>query len=448
MSIVAPIASTGVALPVIVGLIGGDRPGAAALGRPGARGRRHRARLARGRRGRGATPRQQRLSIVLAIVAGLGFGSYFVLAEIGSSGDVGWALLLSRTVGVSDHRGDRDRRRCAAAARDPAAARWLALAGIGLLDLGANVAYNYATTIGELSSVAVASSLYPVTTVLLAALLLGERVQGVQRVGVVVALAGVVLIAAGAERRHAPGRPPRLLSAFPAMPPHSPPPRSRSSRCSSRRRSRSASCTSCARAARRRTGGRCRRGARRCFYSGLALIAITLVLAARRAGRRAVLGAHGRAPAARRPRRAAARARPHRASCWRRCCARRRSAGCATSPTPSRRSALWAADLFFWHLVGPARGGGRQRRRARAAAHAVRRLRDQHVDGAARPAAQAGLVRQLRQAQLHRRRAADVDRAGQRLRLEQRRVLRRLRRRASGRTASRRTPIRSSPARS
>jgi drug/metabolite transporter (DMT)-like permease len=71
------------------------------------------------------------------------------------------------------------------------------LAGIGLIDLAANYFYNHASTLGELSSVAVAASLYPVTTVMLAALLLGERVQGVQRAGVIVALSGVVLIAAG-----------------------------------------------------------------------------------------------------------------------------------------------------------------------------------------------------------------------------------------------------------
>ena len=43
-----------------------------------------------------------------------------------------------------------------------------------------------------------ASSIEDVTTVLLAAALLGERVRGMQRVGVVVALCGVVLISAGA----------------------------------------------------------------------------------------------------------------------------------------------------------------------------------------------------------------------------------------------------------
>ena len=103
-------------------------------------------------------------------------------------------------------RGSRDSRssRCVAllALRPPAPsgqpALGVALGGIGLLDLGANAAYNHASTIGELSSVAVASSLYPVVTVMLAALLLGERVQGVQRAGVVVALAGVLMISAGA----------------------------------------------------------------------------------------------------------------------------------------------------------------------------------------------------------------------------------------------------------
>jgi drug/metabolite transporter (DMT)-like permease len=197
MSIVAPISATGVALPVIVGLIGGERPGAlrsaglavavvgivlASREAPG------------GPIGR----REQRLSIVLAILAGLGFGSYFVLAEIGSEGDVAWTLLLSRVMGcpivvlvalLALRRGGGVRPNLRAA---------VALGGIGLLDLGANAFYNHASTIGELSSVSVASSLYPVVTVMLAALLLGERVQGVQRAGVVVALGGVLMIAAGA----------------------------------------------------------------------------------------------------------------------------------------------------------------------------------------------------------------------------------------------------------
>lgn len=195
MSIVAPIASTGVALPVVVGLIGGDDPGpvrGAGLGLAVVG-----VVLASRQEDPGAAhaPRQ-RLSIVLAVVAGLGFGSYFVLAKIGASGDVAWALVLSRasafpliaTIAVVTLRRGATR---------PGGLALATLAGIGLIDLGANFLYNYASTIGELSSVAVASSLYPVTTIMLAAVLLGERVRGAQRIGVIVALTGVVMIAAG-----------------------------------------------------------------------------------------------------------------------------------------------------------------------------------------------------------------------------------------------------------
>jgi drug/metabolite transporter (DMT)-like permease len=195
MSIVAPIAATGVALPVLVGIATGDRPGlvcsaglaAAVAGIVFA---------SREDDGGALDVRQQRQSIALAMLAGVGFGSYFVLAEIGSNGDVAWALALSRLAAapfvtalavLAVRRGGRLPRGRQAAA----------LAAIGLLDLGANTAYNYATTIGELSTVAVGSSLYPVMTVLMASLVLGERVRGVQRGGVVVALSGVVLLAAG-----------------------------------------------------------------------------------------------------------------------------------------------------------------------------------------------------------------------------------------------------------
>jgi drug/metabolite transporter (DMT)-like permease len=195
MSIVAPIAATGVALPVLVGIATGERPGlvrsvglaAAVVGIVLA---------SREDDGRAVDVREQRQSVVLAILAALGFGSYFVLAEIGSRGDVAWALALSRLSAapfvtalalLAVRRGGRL----------PRGRQVAALAAIGLLDLGANAAYNYATTIGELSIVAVGGSLYPVTTVLMASLVLGERVRGVQRGGVVVALGGVVLLAAG-----------------------------------------------------------------------------------------------------------------------------------------------------------------------------------------------------------------------------------------------------------
>ena len=71
------------------------------------------------------------------------------------------------------------------------------LAAVGALDLAANGLYAWGTTEGLLSVVAVLGSLYPVATVLLARGVLGERIRRVQEVGVVTALAGVVLISAG-----------------------------------------------------------------------------------------------------------------------------------------------------------------------------------------------------------------------------------------------------------
>lgn len=195
MSIAAPIASTGVALPVLVGLALGERPGpmrsvglgAAVVGVVLA---------SRESDGGGGDRRLQRQSIVLAIVAGLSFGAYVTVAEIASRGDVGWALLLSRMTAapfvasfalLALHRGGRR----------PARRELGVLAGIGVIDLAANALYYASTTLGDLSTVGVAGSLYPVATVLLAASLLGERVSGVQRAGVVLALCGVALIGAG-----------------------------------------------------------------------------------------------------------------------------------------------------------------------------------------------------------------------------------------------------------
>jgi drug/metabolite transporter (DMT)-like permease len=74
----------------------------------------------------------------------------------------------------------------------------LALIAIGFLDTGGNVLFAAAaSTHGLLSVVSVLASLYPVVTVLLARITLGERVQLSQDVGIVATLAGVVLISAG-----------------------------------------------------------------------------------------------------------------------------------------------------------------------------------------------------------------------------------------------------------
>jgi drug/metabolite transporter (DMT)-like permease len=77
-------------------------------------------------------------------------------------------------------------------------AHWPGLIAIGILDTGGNALFAAASsTHGLLSVVSVLASLYPVVTVLLARLMLGERVERTQDAGVLLALAGVVLITAG-----------------------------------------------------------------------------------------------------------------------------------------------------------------------------------------------------------------------------------------------------------
>ena len=76
--------------------------------------------------------------------------------------------------------------------------RWLGLALLcGVLDMTANALYLVAARTGPLSMVVTLASLYPASTVLLARVVLGERLNARQVVGVVCALAAIVLIVRG-----------------------------------------------------------------------------------------------------------------------------------------------------------------------------------------------------------------------------------------------------------
>ena len=74
---------------------------------------------------------------------------------------------------------------------------WPMVAGAGTLDISANVLYLAATNAGLLSIVAVLSSLYPAATVVLARVVLGERLHRVQVVGLALAAAGIAAMATG-----------------------------------------------------------------------------------------------------------------------------------------------------------------------------------------------------------------------------------------------------------
>ena len=72
-----------------------------------------------------------------------------------------------------------------------------AVALVGILDLVGNGAYILATQAGELAVASVLSSLYPVTTIILATIVLKERVTRGHAVGIALAGAAIVLIAGG-----------------------------------------------------------------------------------------------------------------------------------------------------------------------------------------------------------------------------------------------------------
>ena len=130
-----------------------------------------------------------------AVLAMLAFGAYYVPMHAASTQDWLWPAFLFRCTSVTLVWSVVLVRRAR-----PTGLRghWPGLIAIGFLDTGGNALFAAASsTHGLLSAVSVLASLYPVVTVLLARIVLGERVQRTQDLGVVVALVGVVLITAG-----------------------------------------------------------------------------------------------------------------------------------------------------------------------------------------------------------------------------------------------------------
>ncbi len=191
MSVVAPIAAIAAGVPVAWGVLSGDRLSflqavgiAAALGG---------SVVASLERHSGET--RVAAGVGWAVVAMLCFGGYFVPMHAAAPHDWLWPAFLFRCTSVPLIWGA-----LLARGRLPRDFRphLGGLVAVGLLDTGGNALFaGAAAAHGLLSVAAVLGSLYPVVTVLLARTLLGERVQPSQNAGVVVALAGVVLITVG-----------------------------------------------------------------------------------------------------------------------------------------------------------------------------------------------------------------------------------------------------------
>ena len=192
MSVVAPLSAIGGGvLPVAWGLLRGERPSALALAGVGV-GLVAAAIVGQGAEHDPAGTISPRLELALGAGAGLGFGVVFILFAESSSGSGMWPVLIARCASVPV---------LAIAAlvlgRSPRIARadLAPVAGAGLCDVGANALVVLAVRRGLLSLVAPVASLYPATTVVLARLVLQERIGRQRAGGLALGLVGLALIA-------------------------------------------------------------------------------------------------------------------------------------------------------------------------------------------------------------------------------------------------------------
>jgi drug/metabolite transporter (DMT)-like permease len=133
-----------------------------------------------------------RSGLGLAIVAGCGFGGFLVLMHGAAQGGTFWPLAAARATSVALALAIALARR--RAWRPARAALPLVLLS-GAFDAGGNAFFVLAAQAGRLDVASVLSSMYPASTVVLAALLLRERVSRPQGAGIAAVLAATALIA-------------------------------------------------------------------------------------------------------------------------------------------------------------------------------------------------------------------------------------------------------------
>lgn len=189
MGVVSPIAALGAVVPVLAGLAGGDRPSrlqwaGMALGLLGALAASG-PELAGGARGR---------SVLLAALAGLGFGVALFGIQRGARSSPVMTLVGMRAASVGSFAlaALLSRRAIRVPPRD-----LRVVAGVGVGDVTANLAFGVASVEGMVSVVAVLGSLYPVVTVVLGRFVLAERLAMIQQLGVGLAVLGIILLALG-----------------------------------------------------------------------------------------------------------------------------------------------------------------------------------------------------------------------------------------------------------
>ncbi len=189
MSILAPISATGVILPVIWGMLKGDTLsglqflgiGTAILG----------SILAAMEKEKNRNSKHLTKGIGCAVSAAFFIGLYFIFMDNAAAHHPVWASMIMKTftilfllpvlyyskfpMGVGR-------------------SHLPVIIIMGIVDTLAAFSFATATSKGMLSEVAVISCLYPAVTAILSAVIVKERIQKVQSLGVIFAITGVVLI--------------------------------------------------------------------------------------------------------------------------------------------------------------------------------------------------------------------------------------------------------------
>jgi len=191
MSVVSPVVASGAVVPFAIALATGERPAVLALfGAAAALGG---AVLASVEERRSESPERSR-AIVLAVVASVALGVFVYFLGLGSREGDALSTLVGARVGSLSLLFV-----VALVTRSTLRVPRVSVGAVvlvGLADVTANALFAFASGHGLLALVSVLGSLYPVMTVLLAHVLLGERLTRPQKAGVAIALAGVALIAA------------------------------------------------------------------------------------------------------------------------------------------------------------------------------------------------------------------------------------------------------------
>jgi drug/metabolite transporter (DMT)-like permease len=144
--------------------------------------------------GVGSAPVTTRV-VVESLLSGCGFGAFFILLGVTDEATAPWPVVgarLTTSVALLAFLAGTGRQLV-----PPDTPSRLLIAATGLLEIGANVGFLYAATRGQLAVASVLTSLYPVVTVVLARLLLDERMTRIQLLGVAGALGATGLISAG-----------------------------------------------------------------------------------------------------------------------------------------------------------------------------------------------------------------------------------------------------------